>query len=117
MARNIISSGGVTMWMVTVCMLGALAQISDSAFMPPLRGGSAPCRGVRSYDLAMARGAQYDFTTKATGTLRSQAAEEPPLYVFFALFAFANLARALTCKRVHTLIHISMLAGNHFPQD
>lgn len=45
----------------------------------PLRTDS--CRGIRSYGVAMAGSGAYDFTTKATGTLRTQAAEEPPLYV------------------------------------
>ena len=76
MARHAVC--GRAPWAVLLLVnIMMMAWMTESTSIPQ-RPGSA-CRGVRSYDLAMASGGAYDFTTKATGTLRTLAAEEPPL--------------------------------------
>ena len=60
---------GMAMLVAALTMLGGATGML-------LRGDQCPVRGVRGGDLAYA---SYDFTTKATGTLRTKAQEEPPL--------------------------------------
>jgi hypothetical protein len=56
-------------------MMGSMTG-SDGMLHP-----KTAARGLRPYDLAMSRGdGAYDFTIKATGSLRSQDAEPPPLF-------------------------------------
>ena len=59
-----------------MAMLVAALTVLGGATGMLLRGERCPVRGVRGGDLAYA---SYDFTTKATGTLRTKAQEEPPL--------------------------------------
>jgi hypothetical protein len=75
---------GGSMWLGALLVIATLAELSDSAGIP-LRHGAAPVeqpacrrpRNVRFGDLAMVR--TYDFTTKATNSLKSGADEQPPL--------------------------------------
>merc|ERR1719409_2159 len=60
-----------------MAMLVAALTVLGGATGMLLRGERCPVRGVRGGDLAYA---SYDFTTKATGTLRTKAQEEPPLF-------------------------------------
>ena len=60
---------GMAMLVAALTMLGGATGML-------LRGDQCPVRGVRGGDLAYA---SYDFTTKATGTLRTKAQEESPL--------------------------------------
>jgi hypothetical protein len=65
-----IITGGTVLLLMGPALIGSTD--STALFRRPTPGA---CSGR----LPLAMASSYDFTTKATGTLRTQAAEEPPL--------------------------------------